>query len=353
MAVANQRRSDSRWVGATPPHGRPLAQISVVTATPKTAELVSTGRKAPGRRNDREALEHLVRKAERLVRDGLCEHLKYCPFLPPTTADTLAHDLATVALPTADYVKVLAESDLVEVTRGAIHDGQTTESSREPDIAGRDAGAASLRITERLADRFAPILRGRLIAAHGFPPVLVDNLILHGRERALCEAVGPDTPLLEIVGLVQRLQARHALSPIFLFRALCAGRLWLFEAGLSALAGLPIAEVRVHIESAESQGFRALYKDSGLPLELFAAFRIALGVVAELGRDRFTLCRAEADERITRDLVQVYDDLWLADIETVHALLARRVAGQQSGPALPSDLDPPEHPGNLAQSGGR
>ncbi len=336
MSVTIQQQQSSTWEWATPQHGSPLAQSPRVTGSPKKAELVLTPRDDRGRRGTGAALEHLVRNAERLVRDGLCEHLKHCPFLPQNTAETLTQDLATLALPTADYVKALAKTDLIEFTGAANHNTRAVKAS------GGEAfwadGATSLRITERLVDRIAAVLRGRMIAGHGFPPVLVDNLILHGRERALCAAVGPDMPPLEIVGLVRRLQARHALGPTFLFRALCAGRLSLFETSLAALAGLPIAQVRVQIDSAQFQGFRALYEDSGLPPALFPAFRVALGVVAELGRDRFERCRAEADEQIIRELVQVYDDLCLTNIETVHALLARRVTGRQPGSARLSDL---------------
>lgn len=81
--------------------------------------------------------------------------------------------------------------------------------------------------------------------------------------------------------LVAHLRGNGRLTPGFAFRAILSGKIELFKAILVELTGMPAFRVDGLTRQCDSTGFAALYRKSGLPLELLPAFRLALGAARE------------------------------------------------------------------------
>ncbi len=318
-------------------------------------------------------IERLAVDVERQVREALCEHLKHCPFLPEGIAMTLARDVETVALPIIRYSEVFSDDDLLAIVREGTVAKQVAVASREhvtetvadalvdtrrKEVVGAllgnrgaeigegaytrviDAFAADgdihillidratlpAAITARLITCVSDFLRERLIDRHGFPEALVDEIVMHGRDRAVSGSVAPNTPREEVERLLAALRATHGLSPTFLLRALCNGDLDFFESSLAAISRLPQENVAQLIRDRGTRGFRSLYARAGLPPQLLAAFRTALDVVLEVRAKRPHGWSDTDTRRIVGGLVRAYDDICPENIENVLGRLARRAA---------------------------
>ncbi|MFQ5775678.1 MAG: DUF2336 domain-containing protein [Kiloniellaceae bacterium] len=320
-------------------------------------------------------IEALARDVERQVREALSEHVKHCTVLPASIARTLAQDVESVALPILRYSTVLSDDDLIAIVRregrakrfavarrdtlsasvsDALIDTGDTQvvgtllKNRGADIAegsyhkildgfGAEEPIQALMverpslpatITERLITCVSAALRERLVERHALPGVIADHLVMHGRERALTRAVGPETPVAEIEGLVKQLNAQGSLTPTFLLRALCVGKLPLFTVGMATLAKIPVVNATELVHDGGKRGFKALYGKTGLPSALFAAFRIALDVALDVRRTRATDWRSEDTDRIINALVLAYEELAPTHLETILEQLARRFTDQ-------------------------
>lgn len=323
-------------------------------------------------------LERLAHDVERQVREALSEHVKRCPFLPASIAQSLAHDVESVALPVIQYSTVLTEADLIALVRAgspakqlavarrervavAVSDA-LVDSGRKPVIAallgnegaeiaetaydkvldrfGEDGeiqalvverAALPVAVTERLIARVSGALRERLVSRHGFPPALAEELAMHGRERALSGWLRTAGSPAEIEGLVEALRRSGTLTPTLLLRALCSGELAFFETSLAALAGMDRSEAARLLHDQRRAGFHQLYRRSGLPGGLFPAFRTALDVTRQVRDMRASGWTSADAQRIVQGLVLAYDDLCPEDLETVLSRLARR---RERGPAV-------------------
>ncbi len=256
--------------------------------------------------------KRLAEDLERQVREALCEHVLRSPILPPRMAHALAHNLESLETP------LLADSTTLG-DPGLAGTGNSNGSAARP-----SAGSGlPIRITEQLMAQISAALLDHLVERYGFPPALAREIIRHGRERALVKALDSDLPAQESADLLDGLQAGGRLSATLLLRALCWGHQPIFEAALARLAGIPEANARVLINDAGAGGFRAIYRKSGLPEELYRAFRAAFDVVQDSRRQN---CRPwdESDrDRIIQSLVLAYEMLCPEDLETVLAQLAR------------------------------
>jgi hypothetical protein len=64
-----------------------------------------------------------------------------------------------------------------------------------------------------------------------------------------------------------------------ILRALLSGNVVLFEEALAELSGLPIDRVSAYVHDKNISGFRALYREAGLPEVAYPAFREALAAM--------------------------------------------------------------------------
>jgi uncharacterized protein (DUF2336 family) len=252
----------------------------------------------------------LLAEAEHEAREALAEHLRRCPYLPPSLAATLAADVLSISLPAGDDPAGHVET---------------------PDESGNGAAAPCrtrlpLCVAQQVFFRVSGELRERLVERHDLPPELADEIALHGRERALTRAMGPDDPEAEVEGLVAALAAEAALTPTLLLRALCLGHLGFFRAAMAHLAGLPLDQAGHRILDRGPDGFVALYEESGLPPGLFRAFWSALDVVRGLPPEQaHDWPRASTNAIISR-LVNEYEQVCPEDLEHVLSQLSRRLA---------------------------
>ncbi len=343
------------------------------TAAGVAAVFVRGGLTDRERRYAIDIIEHFAGDVERRVREALCEHVKHCPFLPAAIAMSLARDVESVALPIIRYSEVLTDDDLITIVREgntakqvsvarrtrvgttvadalvdtrkkpvveALLDNRNAEIGEaayvktatdfveDSDIHALliDRPALPASVSARLITCVSDVLRDRLIERHGFPPVLADEIVMHGRDRAVSAAVTPSTSRDEVECLLEALRATHGISPTFLLRALSKGDLAFFESSLAAIARLPQDNVSHLIRDQGLRGFQSIYARAGLPPPLFAAFRTALDVVLEVRAQRPYGWTDEDTKRIVSGLVRNYDDVCPENIENVLGRLARHAA---------------------------
>jgi len=311
-------------------------------------------------------IDRLASDIEVQVRRAASEQVKHCPFLPAAIARTLAHDVESVAVPMIRYSTVLDDAELIAIIRDSSPAKQIAVAERarvstvvsnalvetrrrevvgtllanhgadiaEPsylsviDDHGNDRTIQNLlvdrpslpiSVTEQLIDRVASALRERLIARHGFPPVMVDAIVDQGRERVLAEQAGALALPAEMDFLVQRLKARGALSTTFALRALANGDLHLFESTMACHAGIPTENARQLIRDAGAVGFCRLYRQAGLLPEMLPAFHSALEIAMEVRRVRPEEWCAQDTKRIVETLVHQCPQIAPGDLENVLA----------------------------------
>jgi len=168
-------------------------------------------------------------------------------------------------------------------------------------------------------------LREGLIERHGLPSELADEIVMHGRERTLSQAITAAGPAAEVELLVVGLSARHALTPTLLLRGLCLGRLHFFASALAALADVPIIEAKSLVLGGSAADLLQLYEKSGLPLDLFRAFRTTIEMIAGLSPEQVDNWQREYTNRIIARLVNEYDHVCPEDLEHVMSQLTRRM----------------------------
>jgi uncharacterized protein (DUF2336 family) len=88
-----------------------------------------------------------------------------------------------------------------------------------------------------------------------------------------------EAPADTMPNLVAQLISERELTPAFLIRAVASGQVYLFEAGLAALANLPRERVTSLIASGHASNLRALLHRARLPRKTFPAFIAAVDVI--------------------------------------------------------------------------
>ncbi len=79
-----------------------------------------------------------------------------------------------------------------------------------------------------------------------------------------------------------QLNARKALTPSLLLRALARGKMALFEHGVAELASTPHSRAWLMVHDAGPLGLKAIYDRAGLPPRLFQAFRAGVDTWRQL-----------------------------------------------------------------------
>ncbi|MGA9500032.1 MAG: DUF2336 domain-containing protein [Pseudolabrys sp.] len=279
--------------------------------------------------NDRAAAEGamimLLDDPSPLVRRALAEALASSDRAPQVVVHALAADQPDIAIPILAHSQVLLEDDLVDLIATGHADVQVAIAGRlglprtlAAAIAEVGAAEACLALLEngeadiarfsidRIVERFghlAPI-RENLLARDDLPMAMRQALLSKlsqtlagfvaarqwlGFEHAefatkdACEkatvALAADTSYDEVGAFVQHLRHSGQLTAGMILRALLSGNVVLFEEALAELSSIPIDRVTAYVHDKNISGFRALYREAGLPEVAYPAFREALAAM--------------------------------------------------------------------------
>ncbi len=345
---------------------RLMSNRSAVTRSHIAVRVASLFRQDTLSRNERRIAEDIVRAfaddAAVRVRKAVSYNLKRCPFLPRDIAVRIAEDVESVAIPFLEVSEALTDADLMRIVRGhgtakqvaiarrpAVSAGVAevlvdTEnehvilslvSNRGADIAEpslnrivdgfADNAAVTeamvhrpelpLEVSSRLIEHVSDSLRRYLVAHHRLPEGLAEDIALMGRERTLLDLVPGGGDRAPVETIIRELRRNNRLTPTLLLRGLCSGRVDLFEAGMAALAGMPVDRTRQLIRDAWPYGFEGVFRTAGLPRPLLPAFRAAFQVVTAPARADRNECRRH--ERLVQALSADYGRLGTTDLETM------------------------------------
>ena len=260
-----------------------------------------------------------------LVRRAMAEAFASAEKAPQIVVHALAADQPDVALPVLAQSPLLLEDDLVDLIATGHSDVQIAIAGRPQlprtlaaAIAEVGVAEACLALLEnfdsdialfsmnRIIERFghlAPI-RENLLAREDLPIAMRQALLSKlsqtlagfvaarqwlGPEHAefatkeACEkatvALAADTRYDEVGALVQHLRQSGQLTAGMILRALLSGNVVLFEEAMAELSGVSIDRVTAYIHDKNISGFRALYREAGLPEVAYPAFREALAAM--------------------------------------------------------------------------
>jgi uncharacterized protein (DUF2336 family) len=265
--------------------------------------------------------------AER-VRRALAVTLKASPNLPADVAGKLARDIEAIALPVLENSPTLTDADILEILdaaeparqlaiarRAELSDTVTDKlctvgTEQAVGTALRNTGASfsetglgtalgrfptsgeiatamvdrpilPLAVAERLAARLSGQVFDRLVERHQLPPQLAIDLAAGTRERATIDLIAQATRQSDMVRFVQQLNLNGRLTPSFVLRALCQGEVRLVEHAMAEMAGVPHGKAWLLVHDGGLMGLRAIFDRSGMPPNLYPAFRAAIDVLHE------------------------------------------------------------------------
>lgn len=273
---------------------------------------------------ERAAAEKILRviaqDAAELVRRALAVTLKSSDLIPNDVARQLAADVDSIALPIIGFSPAFSDQDLIEIVEAGSAIRQIAIAAR-PFVSRDVAEALSLDgceeavrtlasndnadlselamsqsldrfidapeiiaamayrrvlpmgITERLIAAASNAVREHLVSHHAVAPETAIRLATYARERATVDLIDEAATCSDLGPFVAQLNARKALTPSLLLRALARGQMALFEHGLAELASAPHQRAWLMIHDAGPLGLRAIYDRAGLPPRLFPAFR--------------------------------------------------------------------------------
>ncbi|WP_292070450.1 DUF2336 domain-containing protein [Brevundimonas sp. UBA7534] len=262
----------------------------------------------------------LAQDAAELVRRAMAVTLKASDLIPHDVARRLAADVDSIALPVIGASPVFTDEDLIEIVRAGSTLRQAAVAGRarvSRDVAGVMAAEASeqavrilvandnadlseqalsvvvdrfpesedvvtaiayrqalpLHVTERLIELAGDAVRDHLIQAHAIAPETAIRLATFARERATVDLIDQASSTADLGAFVVQLNARKALTPSLMLRALARGQMAMFEHGLAELANTPHSRAWLMVHDAGPLGLKAIYDRAGLPPRLFQAFR--------------------------------------------------------------------------------
>lgn len=304
-------------------------RILLVQKIVRTAEL---GLMAPGAQETaRDLLLRLARDTVLQVREAVAWQVYNSPLLNDELAHALATDVTSVAFPLLRHADSLADSILLEVigqddaakhlaiaARRALSATVSHSLAKVGNLAviATLAGNAGADLSEKtlqgLADRYAHVpliaeplagrellpasvverlvagasnlVRDMLIDRYHLSPVLVKELVAHGRDSATLALLRP----LGRSGMDSRAMAVHLhdsgrLGLPLLLRALCAGDFDFFAAGLSVRSRVATGNVAALLADGTGEGLRALLGHAHVPKRLQQPFLLAHQVAQKRG----------------------------------------------------------------------
>jgi uncharacterized protein (DUF2336 family) len=144
--------------------------------------------------------------------------------------------------------------------------------------------ALPMTVVERLIAFVSEDIQETLVKTHGVEKSLARRLARRGREAATQRLLAP---LIQFPGgvemMVRHLNRDGRLTVPFLFRALCAGDLELFVAGLAEKADVTLSSAQLLVWDAGSFGLRCLLDAAGVPDSCFGAFRAVVETAQDTG----------------------------------------------------------------------
>jgi uncharacterized protein (DUF2336 family) len=132
-----------------------------------------------------------------------------------------------------------------------------------------------MTMRQALLSKLSQTLAGFVAARQWLGPEHAEFATKDACEKATV-ALAADTSYDEVGALVQHLRQSGQLTAGMILRALLSGNVVLFEEALAELSGLPIDRVSAYVHDKNISGFRALYREAGLPEVAYPAFREAL-----------------------------------------------------------------------------
>ncbi|MGR0187489.1 DUF2336 domain-containing protein [Azospirillum aestuarii] len=349
----------------------PDAQARIDTMTHLVRDLEAGDLAEAERALAMDILQRFAADAVTAVREAVAWQIHNSSLLTEGLAEKLARDVDRVAFPILRHAEKLSEGLLLDILR-------ERRPAKELAIAGRRSVSPAVSdalvrngnvivITELLRNRGAVIaepslhsvldrwggvatvneamaarpdlsaavveklilfvseeIRNRLIRSHRLNPRLIGILVERAREAVTLLLLKPLTPREADVELLARhLLIRGRLSAPLLFRALCAGEIALFDAGLAVRANLPPENARQLAWDGGPHALKGLFAKAGLSFTLLKPFRVTIAVAKALdyrggdeGRERFqteaiaTLfdaCGNSQDREIDDLLLQLFD----------------------------------------------
>ncbi len=351
----------------------PSAQSRADLATTLAKEFEAGGLTPAERRLAEEIFRALTRDAAERVRQALGEQLKESRDLPHDVALALAQDIDAVALPMLQHSVVLTDADLIEIIG-------RNEPGKQVAIAGRKAVTASVadalidtsnpvavarlvgnegaelgddalrRVVERypadatihrpLAGRKAlpamvlerllavasDSLRDALVERNDLPQGAASDLILKIRERATAGLLSTGVQAGDAERLARQLNINGRLTASLILRTLCLGDVDFLEAAFAELTGVPIDNARMLVHDPGRLGLKSLYAYSGLPKELYPAFRGAIDVARETPFDGGENDRERHRRRSLERILPQFEEIGAEDLDYLLAKLQEKAA---------------------------
>ncbi len=332
------------------------------------------------RRIAEDIVRQFARDAEVKVRRALAEQVKASDRLPHDVALDLARDVEQVALPIVRYSSVLNDSDLIEIVRGgdaarqsAVASRSTVSSAVAAEIVevGQESAVAQLaanegadiadgsfdrmltrfpgatpvaqalvgrgqlpvRIVEQLFTAVSDSLREALLARRDVPAETLDEIVLHGRERATIGYIALGAEAEQVEALVRHLHERKRLTPSIVVRAIMMGDYTFFAAAMAVRAGISVAAAQILLSDPGPLGLKALYGRAGMPDRFYEAVRAAVLVMGESTYDGEAHDRERFCRRIVERVLTQVDDLGDDTLEFLMNRLSR----------LQSEINAPAH----------
>jgi uncharacterized protein (DUF2336 family) len=336
---------------------------------PTADRLAGVYRRSPENSEKRKLAEDIIAiwlaKAATEVREALARQLAHCPFLPRELALEMARDLDSVATPMLRYSEVFSEEDLCVIARAPDPARQTAvamrrevsyvvaealvESAHEEVVAAlvkNDGARLSERLLHRVIDAFLhsqaiheglvgradlPVsigerlvtivsdhLREHLIARFEMPRELLVGLGEMSREAATSALLPAQASAETARGFAEYLNEIGRLSPTFLLRTLCDGKVGVFLAGIAARTRMKVDHVAEILRAGTPEQQTDLYSRAGIPELLIPALRAGVEVFV-YGRDvtdKTVVSERQISTLISR-IVQQYDFIDPMDLDTV------------------------------------
>lgn len=320
--------------------------------------------------SDREAaiaqsiLTRFALDAEERVREALARQIAQSPFLTRELAETLADDLAEIALPVLRHAEVLDDAFLVRVIEQKDAAKQIAISQRRrisqvvsealvdsanvkaivtllrnegADIAeptlqkaltrygelppvseamAERPVALPLPVVERLLHLVSEELQQQIAERHRISPVVLRQLVGRAREAATLPLLRPVAGRgRDLDTFVRHLLVSNRLTASLMFRALCAGELSFFLEAVAVRCRIAPQAARQLVMEGGTLGLRRVFEQARLPAALLPPFQSALAVVrakrfddaAWDGSDREDLEAARRELQIAV-LARVFED---------------------------------------------
>lgn len=322
-----------------------------------------------------------VARAATEVREALARQLAHCPFLPRELALEMARDLDTVATPMLRYSEAFTDEDLGEIARSADPVRQVAVAMRQEvsyvvaealvasgnetvvtTLVKNDGARLSERLLHRIVDEYldsAPIheglagradlpvsigerlvtivsdqLREHLVTRFEMPRELLEGLGELSREAATSALMPAQASAETARRFADYLNGIGRLSPTFLLRTLCDGKVSVFVAGLASRTRMQAEHVSEILRSGYPEQQADLYLRAGIPDLLIPALRAGVEVIVN-GRpaDDDTVVSDDQIGDLIGRIVQQYDFIDPMDLDTVLMRLFQAIRDSEKGDA--------------------